>query len=233
MIQVRRSSDRGQADHGWLRTFHSFSFADYYDQRFESFRALRVINEDFVAAGKGFGTHAHRDMEIITYVLSGELKHQDSMGTGSIIRPGDVQKMSAGTGVTHSEVNSSSREELHLLQIWILPERAGITPAYQEKRFEREAKLNQLRLIASRDGREGTILVHQDVNLFAAVIDSPEVELSHSMPAERHAWLQVARGSVIVNGVALGQGDAAAIKSENSLKISGEAESEFLLFDLA
>src|SRR6185369_5790306 len=220
MIQLRRSSERGHADHGWLNTFHTFSFADYFDDKFMGFRSLRVINEDWVKPGMGFGTHGHRDMEIITYVLEGELAHKDSMGNGSIIRPGEVQRMSAGTGVRHSEMNPSPAQWLHLLQIWILPERAGITPGYEQKMFDRSERQGRLRLVASPDGAEGSVTIHQDVRLYATLLDGGE-EVTHTFAGGRYGWLHVAKGDAVVNGIELKAGDGAAISDESSLTIKG------------
>ncbi|MFT3774532.1 MAG: pirin family protein [Minicystis sp.] len=195
MITVRPARERGHADFGWLDSHHTFSFGDYYDPRHMGFRTLRVINDDRVKGGKGFGTHPHRDMEIVSYVLDGALEHKDSMGTGSVIRPGDVQRMTAGTGVLHSEFNHSKSETVRFLQIWILPERARIEPSYEQKNFPVEQRKNQLRLIASRDGRDGSVTVHQDVAIHAAVLE-PGASVSHTLAQGRHAWVQVARGSV-------------------------------------
>jgi redox-sensitive bicupin YhaK (pirin superfamily) len=232
MITVRRSEERGHFGFGWLDTYHTFSFDQYYDQRFMGFRALRVINEDRVAPGRGFPTHPHRDMEIITYVLEGALEHKDSMGNGSVIRPGDVQRMSAGTGITHSERNGSGSEAVHLLQIWILPNEAGIEPSYEQKMYGDEEKRGGLRLIASEGGRDGSVLIHQDARIYATVLE-PGQEITHELPEGRHAWLQVARGSVTLNGHQLKQGDGAAASEEHSLKITGTEASELLLFDLS
>lgn len=232
MIILRKSADRGHADHGWLKTFHTFSFADYYDPKHMGFRALRVINEDRVQPKQGFPTHPHRDMEIITYVLEGALEHQDSMGNGSIIRPGEVQRMSAGTGITHSEFNHSGSELVHFLQIWIFPDQKGVTPGYEQKVFPDVEKLNKLRLIACRDGREGAVSIYQDVNLYAALLE-PGAEIRHVIPAGRFAWLQVACGSVEINGLPLQQGDGAAVSEEHQVLITGREKAEVLLFDLA
>ena len=232
MITIRRSGERGHFDHGWLNTYHTFSFDQYYDPRYMGFRNLRVINEDFVAAGRGFPKHGHRDMEIITYILEGALKHEDSMGNGSIIRPGDVQRMTAGTGVRHSEQNASDRERVHLLQIWILPHTVGLEPSYEQKAFSEDERRGQLRLIASEDGREGTVQVHQDVSLFASVLPAGE-EVEHAMDQQRYAWVQVARGAISVNGERAGQGDGAVVVGESSLRIKAEEDAELLLFDLA
>jgi len=232
MIAIRKSEERGHFDLGWLDTYHTFSFADYYDPRFMGFRDLRVINEDRVHQGRGFPTHSHRDMEIITYLLEGSLEHKDSMGNGSVIRPGEVQRMTAGTGVAHSERNSSGSDPVHLLQIWILPDRGGLEPSYEQKMYGEEEKRGRLLLIASEDGRDRSVTVHQDVNLYAALLDSGQ-EIVHQFQPGRYAWLQVARGAVIANGKQLNQGDGAAISEEHSLKITGGAASEILLFDLA
>jgi redox-sensitive bicupin YhaK (pirin superfamily) len=230
MITVRRASERGHADHGWLDTFHTFSFASYYDPEHMGYRALRVINDDVVAPGEGFGTHGHRDMEIITYVLDGALEHKDSMGNGSIIRPGNVQRMSAGTGVLHSEFNPSETERVHLLQIWILPERGGVTPSYEERNFDDASKRGRLRLIASRDGRDGSVTIHQDASVYATVLsDGDSVE--HALEPGRHAWVHVARGNVTLNGTPLAAGDGVAVDDEALLALAGDGE--VLLFDLA
>ena len=232
MITIRRSKERGHFDFGWLNTYHTFSFGEYYDPRNMGFRSLRVINEDFVHPGRGFPTHGHRDMEIITYVLEGGLAHKDSMGNGSIIRPGDVQRMSAGTGVMHSEANPSETESVHLLQIWILPDKMNVAPSYAEKKFDDEEKRGRLRLVASPDGSDGSISMHQDARLYAALLDAEE-QVAHELEADRHAWVQVARGAIEINGQALKQGDGAAISGERELKITGTESSEILLFDLA
>jgi redox-sensitive bicupin YhaK (pirin superfamily) len=231
MINVRKSSERGHFDHGWLNTYHTFSFDQYYDPRFMGFRSLRVINEDFVAAGHGFPTHPHRDMEIITYILEGALTHRDSMGTGSVIRPGDVQRMSAGTGVRHSEANHSDAERVHLLQIWIVPDQFNIEPSYEQTTFDAEGKRGRLRLVASRDGREGSVTIHQDASLYASLLEESQ-EVAHELAPGRGAWLQVARGAVEINGQRLEQGDGAAVSDEMKLTITGRESSEVLLFDL-
>ncbi|MFL6228610.1 MAG: pirin family protein [Pyrinomonadaceae bacterium] len=231
MINVRKSSERGHFNHGWLNTYHTFSFDQYYDPRFMGFRSLRVINEDFVAAGHGFPTHPHRDMEIVTYILEGALTHRDSMGTGSVIRPGDVQRMSAGTGVRHSEANHSDAEAVHLLQIWIIPDTQGIAPGYEQTTFDDEGKRGRLRLVASRDGREGSVTIHQDASIYAAVLDTSQA-VTHELAPGRGAWLQVARGAVELNGEKLEQGDGAAVSDEARLTIEGREASEVLLFDL-
>jgi redox-sensitive bicupin YhaK (pirin superfamily) len=232
MIKVRRAGERGHFDFGWLDTYHTFSFGDYFDPRFMGFRALRVINEDFVAAGRGFPTHPHRDMEIITYVMSGALQHRDSMGNGSVIRPGDVQRMSAGTGVTHSEANPSPDEPVHLLQIWIMPGELGIRPGYEQKAFADEEKRGALRLVASPAGDDGSVRIHQDARLYAALVEAGQ-EVVHPIARGRHAWVQVARGQIELNGQPLAQSDGAAVSEEDELRIVGREPSEVLVFDLA
>ena len=230
-MQLRRASQRGYADHGWLKSFHRFSFADYYDPAHMGFGALRVINEDRVAAGMGFGTHGHRDMEIISYVLEGALAHKDSMGNGSAIRPGDVQRMSAGTGVTHSEFNHSSDSVTHFLQIWIQPNVSGIKPTYEEKHFDAASKRGQLRLIASPDGREGSVLIHQDAYLFASLVDGAE-RVSHKLASGRLGYVHVARGGVTVNGQALESGDALKFTGAANIVVEKAQDAEILVFDL-
>lgn len=230
-MQIRRSNERGHADHGWLDSHHTFSFADYFDPEHMGFRTLRVINEDRVAPGKGFGTHGHRDMEIISYVLEGQLSHRDSMGSEGSIKPGDVQRMSAGTGVRHSEFNGSKTDPVHFLQIWISPDKAGYDPSYEEKRFAPADKRGKLRLIASQDGREGSVTIHQDASLYAGLFDKGE-EATFEIKKGRHVWLHVANGSVNVNGERLESGDAVAIEEPGTLKVTGEG-GEILLFDLA
>jgi quercetin 2,3-dioxygenase len=232
MIRIRKSAERGHFDFGWLNTFHTFSFDRYYDPDHMAFRSLRVINEDRVAPAGGFPTHSHRDMEIITYILEGALRHQDSMGNGSVIRPGDVQRMTAGTGVAHSEFNDSKSEPVHLLQIWILPNQHNLKPGYEQKAFSREERLGQLRLIASPDGRSGSVRINQDAKVYATILDTGQ-QIEHPMAQPRHAWLQVARGSVMVNDETLGQGDGAAISDEGSVRLSSVELAEILLFDLA
>lgn len=232
MITLRRSNERGHFDHGWLNTYHTFSFDQYYDPRYMGFRTLRVINEDFVAAGRGFPKHGHSDMEIITYILEGALKHEDSMGNGSVIRPGDVQRMTAGTGVRHSEQNASDQERVHLLQIWILPNTEGLEPGYEQKAFSEDERRGQLRLIASEDGREGSVLVHQDVSLFASVLPAGQ-EVEHTIDPLRYAWIQVARGSISVNDQKAEQGDGLVVVAESSFTIQAHEPAELLLFDLA
>jgi quercetin 2,3-dioxygenase len=231
MIKVRKAGERGHFNFGWLDTYHSFSFGDYYDPRHMGFRSLRVINEDFVSPGAGFPTHGHRDMEIVTYILAGGLSHRDSMGNGSVIRPGDVQRMSAGTGVLHSEFNDSEDEPVHLLQIWILPAEQGIAPGYEQTAFAEEERRGRLRLVASPDGREGSVRIHQDASLYASVLDAG-ARVEHELRPGRHAWLQVARGAVELNGQALGQGDGAAVSDETRLSVAAAEASEVLLFDL-
>ncbi|MBW2529314.1 MAG: pirin family protein [Deltaproteobacteria bacterium] len=231
MITLRRSDERGHANHGWLDTRHTFSFANYYDPAHMGFRNLRVINQDRVAPGAGFPTHPHRDMEILSYVLEGALEHRDSMGNGSVIRPGEVQRMSAGTGVTHSEYNHSTDEPLHFLQIWIRPEAPGGAPGYEQKQYGDE-RGNRLRLVASKDGRDGSVRVRQDVSVYASLLDAGK-DVEHSFATGRHGWLQVARGQVMVADATLSGGDGAAISAADSLRITATRDSELLLFDLA
>nr|WP_299245696.1 pirin family protein [uncultured Halomonas sp.] len=227
---VRSSDARGYANHGWLRSFHTFSFANYYDPEYMGFRKLRVINEDRVEGGQGFGAHSHRDMEIISYVLEGELAHKDSMGHVEVIRPGDVQRMSAGTGVTHSEFNNAKDKLVHFLQIWIEPEQRGIKPSYEQKHFSIDERQGNWRLVASRDGRDGSVSINQDVNLYAGLFDAGQ---SATLPTTRYAWLHVARGSAEVNGQVLEAGDAAAFAPDETIELTGRSASEVLLFDLA
>lgn len=232
MMTIRHASERGHADHGWLDSHHTFSFADYYDPNAMGFRALRVINEDRVQPGRGFGTHPHRDMEIISYVLEGGLAHKDSMGTGSVIQPGEVQRMSAGTGVTHSEMNASRETSVHFLQIWLIPERRGIAPSYEQKAYAPAEKDGKLRIVASPDGRDGSVVIHTDAALYAGLFDHGQsAELA--IPKGRHAWVQVARGKVRVNGKDLGPGDGAALSDESAVAIEGVEKGEVLVFDLA
>jgi len=231
MIVIRKSEDRGYFDHGWLKTYHTFSFADYFDREHMSFGSLRVINEDFVQAGKGFGTHPHRDMEIITYILEGQLAHKDSMGNGSIIKSGDVQRMSAGTGVTHSEFNASQDETVHLLQIWILPKYSGLHPSYEQKYFDAKEKQDRLRLVVSPDGRDGSVTIHQDAMMYAGILSKGK-ELSHPLANGRRAYAHVARGALNVNGESLNAGDGAKITGENTITLAASEHSELLLFDL-
>ena len=231
MLHFRRAQDRGHFDFGWLKTYHTFSFGDYHDPNFMGFRTLRVINEDTVQPGKGFETHPHRDMEIITCVLAGALEHKDSMGNGSVIRPGEVQRMSAGTGVTHSESNHSKKEPVHLYQIWILPEKKGLPPSYEQKKFSSDEKKGQFRLIASQESKEGSVSIHQDVNLYASILQ-PGEKLEWIPHSGRHVWLQIARGGTDLNGTLLRDGDGASVSEELPLTIRAEKECEILLFDL-
>jgi redox-sensitive bicupin YhaK (pirin superfamily) len=230
MLQLRKAQDRGHANHGWLDSWHTFSFADYHDPRHMGFSALRVINEDRVSPGEGFPTHPHRDMEIITYVLEGALEHKDSLGTGSVILPGEIQRMSAGTGIRHSEFNHSQSEPVHFLQIWILPSSQGIKPGYEQKRIDIAELNNNLRLVASPDGRDGSVTIQQDALLYAARLNGKEV--THALAPGRHAWIQVARGTVRVNGTMLQAGDGAGIENESSLRLAADGSAEVLLFDL-
>lgn len=231
MITLRKAEDRGRFDHGWLNTSHTFSFGQYYDPNQMGFQTLRVINQDRVIPGAGFGTHAHRDMEIITYVLEGALEHKDSLGTGEVIYPGEVQRMSAGTGIRHSEFNHSKTDSVHFLQIWILPEQSGLPPSYEQRNFPLEEKRGKLRLVAARDGREGAVTVHQDVELYASVLE-PGDRVSHHLQRDRHAWVQVVRGAITLNGLPLAAGDGAAISDEDKVDVQGNTAAEILLFDL-
>jgi redox-sensitive bicupin YhaK (pirin superfamily) len=232
MITVRKSEERGHFDFGWLDTYHSFSFDQYYDPAHTHFRSLRVINEDRVQPGQGFPTHSHRDMEIITYILSGALEHRDSMGNGSVIRPGDVQRMTAGTGVSHSEFNPSKTESVHLLQIWVLPERRNLPPGYEQKTFTDEERRGTLRLIASSDGREGSVAINQDADVYAGILNANQ-KIDYRLEENRHAWLQIARGTIELNQTEMIQGDGAAVSGENNLRIIAHDQAELLLFDLA
>jgi redox-sensitive bicupin YhaK (pirin superfamily) len=232
MITIRKSADRGQASHGWLESRHTFSFADYHDPKHMGFGPLRVINEDRVAPAKGFAAHSHRDMEIVSYVLDGALEHSDSMGNGSVIRPGDVQLMRAGTGVTHSEYNESKDTPVHFLQIWILPDRAGLEPAYAQQHFPVEQRLNTLRLVASMDGRESSLPIHQNISMYATVLEAGK-SVSHALAAGREAWVQMASGSARINRVDVEAGDGASVRDERALEIVAESPSEILLFDFA
>ena len=232
MIKIRKAEDRGHFNHGWLDTYHTFSFDQYYDPSHMSFGSLRVINEDRVGPGHGFPTHSHRDMEIITYILEGTLAHRDSMGNGSLIKPGEVQRMTAGTGVAHSEANPSATEPAHLLQIWIMPNERGLPPGYEQKMFDNELQPGKLTLIASGEGRDGSVTIHQDANVYASRLTSGQ-SVTHSLADKRKAWVQVARGAVTVNGVELKQGDGAAITDESRLEIASGERSEILLFDMA
>jgi len=231
MITIRKAKERGHFNHGWLNTYHTFSFDQYYDPRYMGFRTLRVINEDFVSPGRGFPMHGHRDMEIITYILEGALKHQDSMGNGSAIRPGDVQRMTAGTGVRHSEQNASTEEAVHLLQIWILPDTVGLDPSYEQKAFSKDELRNRFQLIASSDGRDGAVTVHQDISLLASIVEQGE-RTEYSIAPTRYGWLQVARGAIELNGEKAEQGDGVVIVGESNLSVAATQPSEVLLFDL-
>ena len=232
MITIRKSHDRGGFDHGWLKTRHSFSFADYHDPKHVHFRSLRVVNEDWVQPARGFGTHGHADMEILTFVLKGSLKHEDSMGNGSVIRPGDVQRMSAGTGVTHSEVNASEGEVVHLYQIWIFPERKGLTPSYEQRRFDDAEKRDRLRVIASPDGREGSVTIHQDASVFAGILGAGTT-IGHDLAEGRAAWIQVVRGKLTIDGHEASEGDGVAVEDQEAVTITAIDEAELLFFDLA
>jgi redox-sensitive bicupin YhaK (pirin superfamily) len=232
MITLRKSADRGHFDHGWLNTYHTFAFGGYRDLRYRGFRSLRVINEDYVQPGYGFPEHDHQNMEIVTYVLAGTLAHRDSMGNGERIRPGDVQRMTAGSGITHSEMNPSDSETVHLLQIWLFPEQDGLEPGYEQKHFPFAERQNRLQLVASRDGRDGSLTIHQHVDLFAAVL-APGTAITHTLRPGRHAWLQLVRGSVELNGSqTLEAGDGAAISEESTIALQATSEAELLLFDL-
>ena len=233
MLNIRRSEDRGHVDHGWLDSYHTFSFASYRDPKHVHFRALRVMNEDFVAPGKGFGTHPHDNMEIVTYVLEGALEHRDSMGNGEVLRPGEFQRMSAGTGITHSEFNPSSTEPVHLYQIWLFPERRGIEPSYEQKSFPESERRNRLRLVASQDAANGSLLIHLDARIYLATLYDA-VSIHYELANARHAWLQVLRGNVAVNGHELRPGDGAAVSDELRLTVqSNSSPAEVMLFDLA
>jgi hypothetical protein len=232
MIQIRKSEERGHADHGWLNTRFSFSFADYFDPEHVEFRTLRVMNDDRVAGGGGFPTHPHKDMEIVTYVLEGALEHRDSMGNGSVIKPGDVQYMSAGTGVAHSEFNASKDKSVHLYQIWMYPDKKGYKPTYDQKHFSDDEKRGRLRLLASPDGREGSVKIRQNNELYATVL-GPGEAVKHELEPDRHAYVQVTKGSVTLNGKTLETGDGAAISEEKRLELAGVNNAEVLLFDLA
>ncbi len=231
-LQVRKSSDRGYADRGWLQSYHSFSFAEYFDRKHMHFSALRVINDDIIAPGQGFGMHPHRDMEIITYILRGELQHKDSIGNGSIIKAGDVQRMTAGTGIMHSEFNASDTSDVHLLQIWIMPDSLNLEPSYEEKHFSAEQKLNRWCLIAARDSQGAALKVNQDVQLYASVLDA-QADLAYTVNDKRSAYLHIARGNIEIEGQQLASGDAVMLDGAVELHIKAKAESEVLLFDLA
>jgi redox-sensitive bicupin YhaK (pirin superfamily) len=232
MITLRPGSDRGHANHGWLDSYHTFSFANYYDPEYMGFRALRVINEDRINPGKGFGAHGHRDMEILTYVLEGALEHKDSLGNGAIITPGEVQRMSAGTGIVHSEFNPSKTDSVHLLQIWILPNQQGLEPSYEQRMFPLAERQSQLRLIAAGDARDGAVKIYQDVDLYSSVLQVGD-RLSYQLQPNRYGWLQVARGTANLNGQALQAGDGVAVNEAELLKITTDDGAEILLFDLA
>ncbi len=232
MLRIRRSHERGFADHGWLKTYHTFSFATYQDPHHVRFRSLRVMNEDVIAPGQGFGTHPHHDMEIVTYVLSGALEHRDSMGNGEILRPGEFQRMTAGTGIEHSEFNPSATEPVHLYQIWLFPERKGIEPSYEQKAFPVAHRANRLQLVASRQGDEGSLMICQDARIFLANL-SPGSSVTHTIAPGRHAWLQSLRGRIVVDGIALEAGDGVAVSDEPALTITASDASEIMLFDLA
>jgi redox-sensitive bicupin YhaK (pirin superfamily) len=232
MIRLRPANERGHFDHGWLNTYHTFSFSSYQDPAHERFRSLRVMNEDFVAGGQGFGEHGHRDMEIVTYVLSGALAHKDSMGNGEVLRPGEFQRMTAGTGIRHSEFNASPDEPVHLYQIWLLPNRNGHEPSYEQKPFDPAGRRNQLQLVASSDGAEGSLSIHQDARIYLADFDA-ERELTLDLAPGRHAWLQVLRGAVELNGIRMETSDGAAVSEETALLLRGVEAAEVMLFDLA
>jgi quercetin 2,3-dioxygenase len=230
-LTVRKSEERGRANFGWLDSRHSFSFGQYYDPKHMGFGPLRVINDDHVAPGGGFPTHAHSDMEIISYVLEGALEHKDSLGTGSVIRPGDVQRMSAGTGIHHSEFNASKSEPVHFLQIWIMPERKGLAPGYEQKAFANEDRRGKLRLVGSQNGRDGSVTIHRDVNLYATLLNTGQT-MTHELSAGRSAWVQVARGSITLNGERLKAGDGVAIEKLSAVRLEGMDDAEALLFDM-
>ena len=231
MIAVRRASERGHGQHGWLDTYHTFSFNDYYDQQYMGFRVLRVINEDRVEAGQGFGTHGHRDMEIISYVLEGALGHKDSLGNGSVLRPGEFQCMTAGTGIRHSEFNPSDSEPVHFYQIWLLPDRQGLAPSYDQRAFPEDKRRGRLRVVASPDGRDGSLTIHQDAEVLLTSLAAGE-RVTHELAPGRHAWLQVLRGSVQLNEVPLATSDGAAVSDEPSLTVLATEPCEVMLFDL-
>ena len=232
MIRVRHSDERGYADHGWLRSFHTFSFADYYDPAHRGFRSLRVMNEDYIAPGQGFGTHPHRDMEIVSYVLQGQLAHKDSMENGEILRPGEFQRMTAGSGITHSEFNPSETDSTHLYQIWLFPEHKGLKPSYEQRAFDASGRRNRFQLVASPDQAEGSLLIHQDARIYLAELTSG-AELQHALLKNRHAWLQVLQGSVQLNRHPMTAGDGAAASEEQGLTVAADEHTSILLFDLA
>lgn len=231
MITIRKAEERGHANHGWLNTYHTFSFANYYDPDYSGFRSLRVINEDRVSPGAGFGKHGHQDMEIITYVLEGNLEHQDSLGNGSLIQPGEVQRMSAGTGILHSEFNPSQTDPAHFLQIWILPNKKGASPSYEQHDFKLVQTPGTLQLIASSDGRKGSLTVHQDMSFWAGILPTGE-SISYSLQPQRNAWIQVAKGEITLNGISLNTSDGAAISDEIDILVEAKKDAEILLFDL-
>jgi redox-sensitive bicupin YhaK (pirin superfamily) len=232
MIVVRKASERGHVDHGWLNSYHTFSFAGYRDPQYMGFRSLRVMNEDRVAPGQGFGTHEHRDMEIVTFVLGGALEHKDSMGNGEILKPGEFQRITAGTGITHSEFNPSTDEPTHFYQIWLLPERKDIEPSYEQKSFDPAGRRNHLQLVASRDAAEGSLLIHQDARVYLSCFEEGQT-VSHTLKSGRHAWLQVLRGAVTLNGQSLETSDGAAVSDETALEIVADQPAEVMLFDLS
>lgn len=232
MYQIRRADDRGHADHGWLDTYHTFSFSSYRDPKHMGFRSLRVMNEDWVQPGQGFGSHPHRDMEIVTYILEGALEHKDSMGNGEVLKAGEFQRISAGTGITHSEFNPSDNAPVHLYQIWLLPERKGIDPSYEQKRFDDSERHNRLRLVASRDGEDGSLRIHQDARIFLSQIDTQK-QVVHRLTVGRHAWLQVLSGSVSLNGDGLNTSDGVAVSNATTLAVEATRDAEIMLFDLA
>lgn len=232
MLTVRKADERGYANHGWLKSYHTFSFASYYDPQQMGFRTLRVMNEDRLTAGKGFGTHAHENMEIVSYVLEGELEHKDSMGNGEVLRPGEFQRITAGTGITHSEFNPSTENVTHFYQIWIRPEREGIEPSYEQRAFDKEHRQDRLQLVASRDGADGSLVIHQDAQIYLADLTGGK-EIAYDIAIERHVWLQVLRGELNVNGQVLQAGDAAALSQVPHAQLLAESQAEFMLFDLA
>ncbi len=232
MFKIRRAEERGHADHGWLNSYHTFSFASYRDPNHMGFRSLRVMNEDRVAAGQGFGTHAHNDMEIVSYVLEGELEHKDSMGNGEVLRPGEFQRITAGTGITHSEFNPSANQATHFYQIWLIPERRGLQPSYEQKGFDPQGRKNRWQLVASRNAKDDSLLIHQDANIYLADLDNGR-EMTFAIPNGRHVWLQVLRGSVEFNASRLSTGDAVAVSDEASLTVKATTDVELMLFDLA
>ena len=232
MLTIRRSEERGHANHGWLESHHTFSFAGYHDPQHMGFRTLRVMNEDQVAAGQGFGTHGHRDMEIVSYVLDGELEHKDSMGNGEVLRPGEFQRITAGTGITHSEFNPSTEHATHFYQIWLLPERNGLEPSYEQKKFDRAGRANRWQLVASRDANEESLRIHQDARIYLADLNRGK-QLSYDIAKGRHLWLQILKGSIEIDGRKLQTSDAVAISEESRISLTAETDSELMLFDLA